>query len=148
MTFNKADRHEFSMGYISLMPEGYLFVEMKDGSVSTIETIKESQKIIHELLPEGDICIVVNSGVGSTSENEIYDYIKSDNFKKRIKAQAIIVNDLATRLMGTIFLKFIKHQRDVKLFTKHSDAVKWILEKMQDSKDKQNSSSGKKSFVY
>ncbi len=121
---------EYGAGFIELKQEGYFFVRMKDGSNSTVETVIESQKIMVEMLPEGPIYILVNSGQGSTSEDDIYEYINKSAFKKRVKAQAIIVHDLATRLMGNIFLRFVKGERAIKIFSTQKDAEKWLFERM------------------
>ncbi len=121
---------DYGAGFIENKQEGYFFVRMKDGSNSTVETVIESQKIMVEMLPEGPIYILVNSGQGSTSEDDIYEYINKSAFKKRVKAQAIIVHDLATRLMGNIFLRFVKGERAIKIFSTQKDAEKWLFERM------------------
>jgi hypothetical protein len=126
---------EYGAGFIEFKEDGYFFVRMKDGSISTVETVKESQKIMIEMLPEGPIFILVNSGLGSTSDDDIYDYINKSDFKKRVKAQAIIVHDLATRLMGNIFLRFMKGERSVKIFSTQKDAEKWLFERMTNQED-------------
>jgi hypothetical protein len=121
---------EYGAGFIELKAEGYFFVRMKDGSNSTVETVIESQKIMVEMLPEGPIFILVNSGLGSTSDDDIYKYINKSDFKKRVNSQAIIVHDLATRLMGNIFLRFVKGERAIKIFSTQKDAEKWLFERM------------------
>lgn len=121
---------EYGAGYITLMPEGYFYVQMKNQSNSTVETVKESQRIMVEMLPEGPVFILVDAGVGSTSDDEIYDYINKSVFKTRVKAQAIIVHDLATRLMGNIFLRFVKGERHIKIFSKIEDAREWLFKRM------------------
>lgn len=128
--FKPAGPVEYGAGFIELKAEGYFFVRMKDGSNSTVETVIESQKIMVEMLPEGPIFILVNSGLGSTSDDDIYKYINKSDFKKRVKAQAIIVHDLATRLMGNIFLRFVKGERAIKIFSTQNDAEKWLFERM------------------
>lgn len=133
--FKPAGPVEYGAGFIELKQEGYFFVRMKDGSVSTVETVIESQKIMVEMLPQGPIFILVNSGLGSTSDDDIYDYINKSDFKKRVKAQAIIVHDLATRLMGNIFLRFVKGERAIKIFSTHKDAEKWLFERMTNHVD-------------
>jgi hypothetical protein len=130
---NSSGPIEYGAGFIELKEDGYFFVRMKDNSVSTVETVRESQKIMVEMLPEGPIFILVNAGLGSTSEDDIYDFISKSEFKKRVKAQAIIVHDLASRLMGNIFLRFVKGERAIKIFSKHEDAEKWLRACMADS---------------
>lgn len=122
---------EFSCGYIQLMPEGFFYVRMKNGSNSTIASVKESQDLITKIQPEGNIFIMAFAGIGSTSDDDIYDFISNGDFAKRVKAQAIIVNDLATRLMGNLFIRYIKKQRNIKMFSKQADAEAWLKKEMQ-----------------
>jgi hypothetical protein len=122
---------EYTTGYIYWNPEGYFFVKMKNGSNSTVDSVKESHEIMNRLHPKGDVYILVDAGIGSTSEDDIYEYIATADFAKRVRAQAIIVHELATRLMGNIFLRYIKNKRDIKLFSAQEDALKWLTGLMQ-----------------
>ncbi|MBI3135971.1 MAG: STAS/SEC14 domain-containing protein [Bacteroidetes bacterium] len=124
--------HEYGAGFITLKAEGYFFVQMKENSFSTIETVKESYDIMASLCDaSAPVYILVDVGQGSDSADGIYEYIAGSEFGKRVKAQAIIVHELAARLMGNLFLRYVKNQRHVKIFSKEKDAIEWLLGKMQ-----------------
>lgn len=129
---------EYTTGFIEYMPEGFFFVRMKDNSVSTIKTVEESHEMMSAIQPEGEVYILVDAGIGSTSEEEIYEYIAASEFGNRVKAQAVIVHDLAARLLGNLFLRYIKKRRHIRIFSKHSEAKKWLLECMDNSIENQN----------
>lgn len=121
---------EFSNGYISLTEEGFFYVTMKDESYSTITSVKESHKIMESLLPKGNVYILVDSGERSNSENEVFEYLQKCDFTKRVKCQAVVARDLPTRLMGNLFLRFIKHKRNIKIFGSYQAAKTWLISKM------------------
>lgn len=122
---------EFSCGFISKSDKGYIRVRMKDGSNSTIASVKESQLIMNEMQLEGNVYILALAGYGSTSDDDIYDFISKGEFTKRVKAQAIVVHDLATRLMGNLFVRYIKKHRNIKMFSSEEQAVKWLISEMK-----------------
>lgn len=119
--------YEYAAGYITLKAEGYFLVRMKDDSFSTVETVRESHEIMTSLCPEGPIYILADAGHGSDSEEGIYDFIARSEFGQRVKAQAVVVHELATRLMGNLFLRFIKNRRHIRLFSKEDEALAWLL---------------------
>ena len=122
--------YEFAAGSIQLMWKGYFFVRMNDHSISTIESVKESHDIMQRLKPEGEVYILVHAGIGSDSEDEIFEYVMNSDFNKRVKGQAILVKDLATRLMGNLFLRYLRNQRQIKMFTAYNSAESWLLQQM------------------
>lgn len=137
---NPSSVYEYTAGYIELVDERYFFVQMKDNSVSTIESVKESNAIMQSLLPEGSIYLLVDAGRGASSEDDIYEYIAQSEFGNRVKAQAVIVHELAARLMGNLFLRFIKGKRHMKIFSDPVEAKKWLFEQMTNNhQDKKNS---------
>lgn len=138
---------EFQTGFISYSDEKFFFVQMKDESISTIETVKISHEIMTEMQPNGPVFLLVDSGKRSTSEDDIFEYLQTTEFNKRVVAHAVIVNDLPTRLMGNLFLRFIKNQRHIKIFNKHAQAKDWLIEQMNRHSDDSNSKT-KKSFMF
>ena len=129
---------EYTTGFIEYTPEGYFFVRMKDNSVSTVATVLESHELMNGIQPEGPVYILADAGVGSSSEEEIYEFIATSEFGNRVKAQAVVVHELAARLLGNIFMRFIKNKRHIRIFSKHSEAKKWLVACMDDSIENQN----------
>lgn len=131
MTKTDSLTYEYSTGYITLKAEGYLFLEIKENSISTIETIRESHEIMAKLIPEGPIYILVEIGLGSDCDESIHEYVAQSEFGNRVKGQALIVHELAARLMGNLFLRHVKRKRHIKIFSKKSEAATWLLEIME-----------------
>lgn len=124
--------HEYAAGFIQFVKDGYFFVRMKNNSVSTIESVEESHDIMTSILPEGPVYILVDAGTGATAENDIYEYIAGSEFGNRVKAEAVIVHDLAARLMGNLFFRVIKNKRHIKIFSNQEDAELWLRARMDD----------------
>lgn len=129
---------EYTTGFIEYTPERYFFIKMKDNSVSTVATVAESHELMNGIQPEGPVYLLVDSGIGTSSDDEIYEFIANSEFSNRVKAQAVVVHELAARLLGNIFMRFIKNKRHIRIFSKHSEAKKWLLACMDDSMENQS----------
>jgi hypothetical protein len=53
-------------------------------------------------------------------------YIALPNSNPYAKAEAYVINDMAQKIVGNFFLKFDKPARPTKIFSKETDAVKWL----------------------
>jgi len=137
---------EFQTGFVELCEEGYLFVQMKDNMNSTIETVQESHAIFASLWPEGPIYVLVDAGRGTTADDDVFEYLVNSEYGRRVRSQAIIVYDLATRIMGNIFLRYIKNRRNMRMFSKKEDAKEWLFNEM--TKAGGNESKSKKSLFF
>ena len=146
MTNPDFSTYEYACGYVTLKPEGYFYVQLKENSHSTIETVADSHRIMAELVPQGPVYIIADVGVGSSSDEDIFDYIAQSEFGARVKAEAIIVHELAARLMGNLFLRFIKKRREIRIFSKYEDAGKWLQDQMKKS-EKNGSNAAKMILV-
>jgi len=129
--------YEYSAGFITFKSEGYFFVQMKENSFSTKETVQESDTIMTRLQPEGPVYIIVDVASGSDGEEGLREHIATSLFGKRVSAQALVVHELAARLMGNLFLRYFKRKKNMRIFSKESDARTWLLECMKDLEKEQ-----------
>jgi hypothetical protein len=124
-------------------------VHDKIGSVTLIE-----KKIIHiDIFPDVDLDVMeidlLHQSVLQLSNNEKYAAIATSGFGSTISpaareysanhhsiknyriALAIIVDNLAHRLVGNFFIKFNKPKSPAKLFTSKDEAIEWLRVKIK-----------------
>ncbi|MCC6252846.1 MAG: hypothetical protein IT238_10325 [Bacteroidia bacterium] len=63
----------------------------------------------------------------NTFSPEATKYISSAENNKIVKAEALVITGLATRIIGNFYLKINKPKRPSKLFTSRLAAIEWLL---------------------
>ena len=57
--------------------------------------------------------------------------------QKKLIAQAVLVNSLATRIAGNFYIRFNKPTKPTKIFTNAEDAKSWLLYKKKEFEEAQ-----------
>lgn len=92
---------------------------------------KKAEEIIHEIydLVNSGLYLGLNDARGPNLEiskeaREVYSNNKS---LKKTRAQAVLVNDLGTRILLNFFVNFNKPTVPVKLFNSFDKALEWLI---------------------
>lgn len=60
---------------------------------------------------------------------EARQYIASKEVNAIVKAEALVINSMALRIMGNFYLKVNKPHRESKLFKHRAEALSWLMHK-------------------
>ena len=110
-------------------------MELKYDDVVYIHTVEDAEIEIPEIdelnkhlrsLVEDRLCyLIVFPGVGSSSSNEARKHAAKQK-GKNIIAEAIIIDNLAIRLLANFYMKINRPEQKIKLFSNEVAALEWI----------------------
>lgn len=110
------------------LSDGYIQVRFTDLSIIGIEEARDiSEHII--ALCDGKKYPFITNGLGITIRMDKEARNHFATYKPLVKvrkAQAIIVNNIPSKLLANFYIKFHKPSDPTKIFTKFDDAVDWI----------------------
>lgn len=90
----------------------------------------EDAKLLYEVLKsfyKGDkLLVLINTGEGVMISNEARKFTASDDVSTIVKADAVVVNNLATRILIRPMRTFYKIQRMMELFHTEREAISWL----------------------
>lgn len=107
-----------SDGIILIRVRDYVEVDIKD-SLETFEAVKRLGKGVK--MP-----VLVFTGEGGTVSDESRRFSASKKGGEPTLAEAIVVKNLAHKLIVNFLIKFHRPGRPMKMFTKERDAIKWL----------------------
>lgn len=106
--------------------------EFYDDIFIEIEDVKELAQATEELT--GGIIPVLNLSITGQRNNistEAFSFNvhKELNIKQKTLAEAVVIDNLATRIMANFYYKVVKKDHVVKVFDKKKEAINWLLSK-------------------
>lgn len=110
----------------TLRDDGIAVVE-PNGEEIKVEDIKEQFRIFSEWMKGEKVLMLYKTALGGNSGTEVRKYASGPEGDKCIKAEAIVVKNLATRLLANAYLKLKGTSRPAHIFTAEKDALKWLL---------------------
>lgn len=114
-------------GIILIMYEPDYEVELKD--------VKEVEKAFIQLSDSSKIyCLMDTSGRYINFTSEAQKFLSSEASivqEGKIKASAIIINNLPNRLFAKLFSNFFKPKFPMKIFSNQKDALNWLKSEME-----------------
>lgn len=110
-------------------------MDLKAGDVVYIHTFEEAEieipeidelnKNLKALTGDRPCYLIVFPGVGSISSHEARKYAAAQK-GKNIVAEAIVINNLAVRLLANFYMKINRPEQKIKLFKNEASALEWI----------------------
>lgn len=94
-----------------------------------LEKARKHSKAVSDLLGGGSAHFVLNfQGTHIVFSNEARDYFASDaNHTNRRKSQAIVIDNLAHKIVANFYLRFNKPKGPTRIFEDLEEAFKWTL---------------------
>lgn len=89
-----------------------------------LEDSKEHYEIVKRVFKGVPGYVIPESGLNSTVTKEVRDFVNT--IPAVSKAEAIIINSLAQRIMSNFIIKFHSPGRKIKVFNNLNVAVEWI----------------------
>ncbi|MBL4592320.1 MAG: STAS/SEC14 domain-containing protein [Flavobacteriales bacterium] len=120
---------ELPKAFLHLKDEGFVLLTFKDNVVIEVEDAKEIDKtVIDELIYNQPFVVLIDArDITSSLTHEARDFFTNDELILKIrKAQAIVVNNLHTKLIANFYMKFHKPINPVKVFSDYDKAENWL----------------------
>ena len=121
---------ELEKVHLYLIEDGFTLLTAKNNVEVELEDAIEIDDISYDLV-EGKpfVTLVDGRNVRSNISHEARDFFANDEKITKIrKAQAIVVNNLHTKLLANFYMKFYKPENPVKIFSDYDKAEKWVKE--------------------
>lgn len=126
MTYEK--HIELEKAHLYLIEEGYTLLRAKNNVDFELEDAMEIDVLTFDLV-EGKpfVTLVDGRNVRSNMSHEARQHFATNKKITSIrKAQAIVVNNLHTKLLANFYMNFYKPENPVKVFKDFEEAEKWV----------------------
>jgi hypothetical protein len=102
-------------------------IQTKNNSTIDVMDIKEMLSLIDLFNLESKSKLLSIAGAFSELTSEAQKFMRTEeaNVNRHI-AEAIVVNSLAQRIIGNMYLKIVSQNRPSKLFTVATKAIEWL----------------------
>lgn len=119
------------------LDDDVLFVRVKGDTEISAEMMKEMLDHAVEMVNQKPYYAIVDLSHNVSDTPESRNYYATSHHRQYRKADALIVNSLAVKMLANFFIKFNKPSVTTQIFSKEADALKWIMSlKAKDSRAK------------
>jgi hypothetical protein len=122
------DGYTFDGYSIFLREDGITQITFKAGFYGELSDAKNMVEHFKKLNPHSKALILAVYEDDNMFSKEVREYIAGMEVSKIVKADAFVINGLALRIFGNIYLKINKPKRPGKLFKTIEEAVAWLKE--------------------
>ena len=121
---------ELKKVHLYLIEEGFTLLIFKDKVNFEVKDAIEVDEITYDLIKGGSFVTLVDArNIRSSISHEAREFFASNKKITKIrKGQAIVLNNLHTKLLANFYMKFHKPKNPVKIFSDYDKAEKWIRE--------------------
>ncbi len=118
------ETHTLRTGLVHVRSDGIIYIKINDYAEVDVPDSIEHYEIVSKVFKGVPGYVITESGLNATVTKEVREYVHS--LPVISKAEAIIVNSLAQRIMSNFIIKFHAPGRKIKVFTSLEAAVEWI----------------------
>lgn len=126
---NKYDTNQISFVWRS---DNVLHYYIKENAFITMDDIGEILEIVRDWGASNKYLHLFESGYNATVDTEVREWASSSNQNHYTVADAILVKNMAQRLIGNFYIRFNQPVKPTKLFTSKKEAIDWLLEQGED----------------
>jgi hypothetical protein len=119
-------KKELKCSVVSLRSDGIINFHIKPDVTLNIIDAKEIVAATAEIGEGKRYPLLITAGSFSLVDNEVRKYASSIEGNKYTIASAIVVNNVAQKLMGNAYIKFNQPPLPTRLFTTEKEAVLWL----------------------
>jgi len=128
---------ELPKANLHLIEESLVLLEFKNNVIIEAEDAKEIDQEIYYNLIDGKNFVVLTDArnIDSSITHEARFFFSEDKLVLAIrKAQALVVNDIHTKLLANFYMNFYKSKDPVKVFNDYHRAFVWLKSILADFK--------------
>jgi len=111
---------------VSLRSDGIILIRVRDFAEVDIEDSLETFEAVKKLGNGKKMPVLVYTGEGGTVSDESRRFSASKEAGEPTLAEAIVVKNLAHKLIVNFLIKFHRPGRPMKMFIKESAAIQWL----------------------
>lgn len=106
----------------------YLYVKYKDDSIVNLDEAKTQAMIVIDLCKGKKMPFVIDLlGINTRIDDDARRFFADDGPHIQLrKAQAVLVNNIQSKLLTNFFIKYHKPKNPIKVFDNLKDALDWI----------------------
>ncbi len=123
---------EINCSVIELLPSRIIKLRYKPDFEIQLKDVRELETVFVHLAGENDIyCLMDMSGRFNTVTKEAQNFLSKEAAivtEKKLKASAIVIDNLPNRIITKFFIKFFKPSFKTKIFSKIEQAEAWLIE--------------------
>lgn len=119
-------RIDFRVGFLEILEDGVLYYHLYDDSVLDISDVKEMLKAHRILAARKPRPVLVDAGVRTSMTQEARLFDISRERQKYTLAEAIIVNNIVTRITANFYYRFNPPPYKTRFFNSEESAYAWI----------------------
>lgn len=119
-TFEKSTWQFRSDGIVVVTIKKNVHIELQD-------SMAEERYLRREMARYLPMKLMIIPGEGASVSKEVRDYSNRPEAKSMIKAEAIVVNSLAHKIMANFITKFYKTPMPIKVFNDQDSALDWLI---------------------
>lgn len=117
-------KHEFF--HLFLRSDGIVQLNTIDEAYFTIKEAKEFVQALRNITKGVPHLILKIPGKHATVDNESRIYMSTEEALRFSLAEAVIIRNVAQRMIGNFYLKFDKPKKPIQLFNEVEEAEKWL----------------------
>ncbi len=102
-----------------------------DGAVIDVNEVEEMHRTSLSFFEDRSYCVLFKAENGFTVTPEAQQLGKEARFQKQLIAQAILINSLATRIIGNFIIRINQRPSVNKLFTDEKEAIAWLKDELK-----------------
>ena len=119
---------EFEKSVYHFREDDIVIIRIKDNVHMELEDSRAEREMLYRekahLLP---MKVMIVPGEHASVSKEVRDYSNAPENTKMIKAEAIVVQALAHKIMANFITKFYKTPMPVKIFNNEEKALEWLI---------------------
>ncbi len=129
--FEVLDKIRIKAGMVTRLQDDLIHMVYTDEYTIEVEHVREFNDLVDSWMPDGEgAYFIVNlRGKYNDIRREAQDYLAKDApilFKKKVRATAVIIDNLAGRILSKFFIQFFKPKYPTKIFSTDLDALNWL----------------------
>lgn len=112
--------------HVTFDDQGIMFVLIKPGTHITPEVQEGFLELYNRVNPEGKVPFLFEAGEFITVSKEAIDNAYDLEFRAPLSASALIITNLAQKILADFYYKFKKPYKPLKVFRNKEEAIKWL----------------------
>jgi len=123
----KLERIELEKAFIELLDGNVALLKFKEDVVFELRDAIETNKAIYSMVKGKPFLSLIDARIYGSISTDARDFFAKDLLTKDIRiAEAIVINNLPTRLFAKFYIRISRPTNPVKIFSDIEDARLWL----------------------
>ena len=110
----------------SLMENGIVYGQAKNGIAETLDTARENIRALRDVCAGKPAPVIVDIRMAKTISADARDHYAGEQAADIQLALALLIGNSISRLIGNFFLTLHQPLMPTRLFTNEAEAIKWL----------------------